>query len=246
MLKMSERKEKSSQRKSIRMWKESERPRERLLANGAEALSDAELLAIILRTGGRKKDAVQVARGLLEKYGGFRGFEDVSVKELSGNYGVGLTKAIEIKACLEIAKRYFREKYERVKVKNADDVLKVCVNYIMPYLRDMRREFFVVVLLNSKNEVIRIHKVSIGTLDTSLVHPREVLKEAIKESASGIIAVHNHPSGDPTPSPQDIETTKKLMKACELVGIRFVDHVIVGDNSLYSFFEKGLLEKIND
>lgn len=231
---------------SIKEWKESERPRERLLSQGADALSDAELLAIILRTGGKSIDAVQLARSLLEKYGGFRGFEAVSVRELSHNYGVGLTKAVEIKACLEIAKRYFKESSEKVRVKDVNDILQVCVNHLMPYMRDMRKEFFVVILLNSKNEIMRIHNVSIGTLDTSLVHPREVLKEAVRESASGIIAVHNHPSGDPTPSPHDIEATKRLLRACEVVGIRFMDHVIIGNNSLYSFFERGILEKIID
>ncbi len=228
--------------KPIRTWRSSDRPRERLIEKGPSALSDNELLAIIIRTGGKDKTALEVASELLQKFGSFRKLEDVSIKELSELKYVGPVKAVQIKACLEIAKRYSNEKIgENFKIGTKEDVIKYCMESIFPYVRDIKKEVFKVILLNSKNRIIKTVDVSIGTLNFSPAHPREILREAIKESSAGIIMVHNHPSGDPTPSMEDIKITERMAKACEIIGIGLIDHVIIGENSVFSFLESGLI-----
>lgn len=228
--------------KPIKEWRSSERPRERLIAYGPSALSDAELLSIILRTGGARQTAVELARELLEKFGGFRGFEDVSVNELAGIKNVGMVKAVQIKACLEIAKRYLSESSsKKTKIPNKDELVKFCRDNLLPYMRDVKKEVFKAILLDSRNRVIKITDISVGTLEFSPAHPREVLREAVKEAASGIIIVHNHPSGEALPSADDIRVTERIEKSCEILGIRFLDHLIIGDNRVFSFLEHGLI-----
>ncbi len=229
--------------KAIKKLRKQERPRERLISYGPQSLSDAELLSIILRAGGPCKNALELASELLEAFGGFRGFEDATISEISGFKYVGMVKAVQIKACIEIAKRYAKESLkERFKIKSKEDVVKFCKEKIMPYMRDMKKEVFKVILLDSKNGVIKVVDVSVGTLDVSIAHPREILRDAIKEAASGLIIVHNHPSGDPSPSPEDMLVTERISSACKIVGIRFLDHVIIGDNRSFSFLENGLIK----
>jgi DNA repair protein RadC len=228
--------------KPIKTWRKTDRPRERFIEKGPSALSDAELLAIILRTGGKDKTAIELASELLQKFGSFRGLENVSIKELADLKFMGIVKSIQIKACLEIAKRYSNETIsENFKITNKEDVIRYCKESIFPYMRDMKKEIFKIILLNTKNRVIKTVDVSVGTIDFSPAHPREILKEAVKESAAGIIMVHNHPSGDPSPSMDDLKITERMVKACEIVGVGLIDHVIIGGNSVFSFLEYGLI-----
>ena len=200
------------------------RPRERLEHLGAPALSDAELLAIILKIGNRKENVVDMSNRILSKHG-FEKLSFCSLKELQGNYGVGQAKASQILALFELHKRYEVSKRKRKPIKSAKDVFK----YISPNLSSLDKEHLVVLHLDSKNKIIKDEVISIGTLNSSLVHPREVFKEAIKSSANSIILVHNHPSGDVEPSEEDILTTKKLKESGEVVGIKLLDHIIIGN-----------------
>lgn len=228
--------------KPIKTWRKVDRPRERLFTKGPSALSDAELLAIILRVGGKDKTALELASEILQKFGSFRGLEDVSIKEISELKYVGIVKAVQIKACLEIAKRYSLENIsEKFKIKNKDDIIRYCRENVLPYMRDIKKEVFKVILLDSKNRVIKSADVSVGTIDFSFASPRDVLREALKESAKKIIIVHNHPSGDPSPSMEDIKITENMVKAAGIFGIELIDHIIIGENSVFSFLECGLI-----
>lgn len=229
-------------RVAIKDWPEDDRPRERLMKHGAESLSDVQLLAIIIRSGDgvEKTSAVDLARVLIDHFGSFRALDSISVSELRSVKGIGLAKAAQIKAALEIGKRFLRQKTDtRKAIKTGVDI----VDYYRPYMRDLKKEVFKVALLDGKNKMIRDVTVSEGSLTASIVHPREVIKEAIKESAAAIILAHNHPSGDPTPSKDDIEITNRLVDACTIVGIRVLDHIVLGDDKHYSFLEEGLIKE---
>ncbi|HBE45180.1 MAG TPA: hypothetical protein DDW17_06970 [Deltaproteobacteria bacterium] len=225
--------------RAIYNWPEDERPRERLLKFGADKLSDAELLAILLRVGSSGKSAVDMARELMNEFGNFRTIDSKSFAELKRK-GLGIAKIAQIKAAIEIGKRFLKEKsLTKIKVKTSKDI----VDYFIPYLRDMKKEIFKAVLLDGKNKIIKDVTISEGTLTKSIVHPREVIKEAIAESASALVLIHNHPSGEPQPSQDDIEITNRMVAACELVGIRILDHIIIGDNNYFSFFNEGLIKE---
>jgi DNA repair protein RadC len=214
-----------------------ERPRERLAKHGPEALSTPELLAILLRTGTARESALDVAEGIVSAVGGLRGLADVTIEQLSQIRGVGVVKAIEIRAAVELGKRISAFTHSaRPVIRCPADVCQL----VMSELRHETREHFKVLLLDTRNQVTRVNTVSVGTLTESIVHPREVFREAIRHSAAALIAVHNHPSGDPTPSPEDIQVTKRLDEAGRLVGIDLLDHVIVGDGRYISLKEKGL------
>ncbi|MBO8130958.1 MAG: DNA repair protein RadC [Candidatus Marinimicrobia bacterium] len=226
--------------KAIYSWPEDERPRERLIKFGADKLSDTELLAILLRVGSSGQSAVDMARELIKKFGSFRNIDTKSVAELKKIKGLGTAKIAQIKAAIEIGKRFLKEKnLTKIKIKTSRDI----VDYFMPYMRDAKKEIFKVILLDGKNKIIKDVTISEGTLNKGIVHPREVIKEAISESASALILLHNHPSGEPEPSQDDIEITNRLISACELVGIRVLDHVILGDNKYYSFYNEGLIKE---
>lgn len=215
-----------------------ERPRERLLKHGASVLSTAELLAILMRSGTKDMSVLVVAAELLRAYDGLRGVACASIQQLSKIRGVGEVKAIEIHAAFELGRRLAAvSQEERPTVKSPRDI----ANLLMPEMRDLQKEHLKSILLDTKNRVIRITTVSIGTLDSSLVHPREVYKEAIASSAASLALIHNHPSGDPTPSKPDIEVTERIMEAGEILGISLVDHIIIGDNCWVSLKEKGYL-----
>ncbi|MBZ4662323.1 MAG: hypothetical protein JG776_5 [Caloramator sp.] len=215
-----------------------ERPRERLLKYGEEVLSNQELLAIILRTGTKSESALDLAKRLITHYGGITFIAKSSVYELSKIKGIGLAKACEIKACVEIGKRLNSFKgNNRVKIISPEDVAIL----VMDEMRFLSKEHFRVIFLNTKNYVIQIKDISIGSLNSSVVHPREVFIEAIKVSSASIILCHNHPSGDVTPSQEDINITKRLIEAGKIIGIEVLDHIIIGDINYLSFKEKNII-----
>lgn len=219
-----------------------ERPREKLMKRGAQSLSNAELLAILLRTGTQEESVMRVAERILIESGedGLSGLAHSSIESLMKRKGVGEAKAITIAAALELGKRVAAgESQKRVIIHSSDDVAK----YMMPRLRYCDREHFYVVLLNTKNHVITAPLISVGTLSESLVHPRELFKEAVNHSASSIILVHNHPSGDPSPSREDILLTKRIAEGGRLLDIRVLDHVIIGDNTYISLREQGCFDR---
>ena len=225
---------------SIKTWPEDERPRERLIKHGAGALSDAQLLAIVLRSGdaGAKMSAVDLARTLLGSFGGFRALDRASVSELCEVKGIGPAKATEMMAALEIGKRFATEgKGPRTMIRTSSDVAK----FYFPTMRDLKKEVFKCVLLDGKNRMMKDVTISEGSLSASVVHPREVFNPAVRESAAAVLFVHNHPSGDPTPSEEDIEVTKQLVEAGKILGIRVLDHVIIGDGRSASFVELGMM-----
>ncbi|MCP9453215.1 MAG: DNA repair protein RadC [Nitrospira sp.] len=222
----------------IPSWPESERPRERLLSKGPEALSDAQLLAILLRTGRRDSSAVAVAMELLERVGGLSGLVKSGVEELCAIEGVGRAKAAQLKAALEIGRRSLATPLSTgMRLSSSVDLFR----HFYPLLRDHKQELFKVILLDAKNTIVKETTVSEGTLTLSIVHPREVFTQAIRESAAGVIFVHNHPSGDPTPSREDRHLTDRLVAAGRLLGIAVLDHVIIGDGRYVSFADEGWL-----
>ncbi|MCL4426106.1 MAG: DNA repair protein RadC [Firmicutes bacterium] len=225
---------------SIKDLPEADRPRERLFRFGPEALSNAELLALLLRTGNKGESALDLAHRLLslaaKQGGGFRYLITASLEELSHIRGIGAAKASLIKAALEIGRRLAISTETKPVVKSPRDV----GNLVMEKMRYLDREHFEVLLLDTKNQVLAMELISVGTLNSSVVHPREVFKVAIKRSAAGIVLVHNHPSGDPTPSRDDLEVSRRLVEAGRLLGIDVLDHVIIGDNRFLSFKEAGL------
>ena len=215
-----------------------ERPREKMLLSGAKNLSNAELLAILLRTGTKKRNAIELANDIINKDSqGIRYLQDMSIEELCKIEGIGLSKATQIKAALELGLRISSYRPNKYKVKNPWDIYK----YYMEGLRYKQNEVFKVVLLNTKNEIITDIDVSVGTLNSSLVHPREVFKEAIRRSSNKMILIHNHPSGSVEPSNEDKNITDRLIKCGELIGIEVIDHIIIGDGLYFSFKENMII-----
>jgi len=224
----------------IKDWPKEDRPREKLLDKGAGALSETELLAILLRTGNAStgESAVDQARYLLAQFNGLKGIDEAPISELRAIKGIGPAKTAQLKAGLEIGRRMGREKWEvGHSLRSSEDVYR----HFRGRLEREKREIFYVVLLTNKNRKIREVKVSEGSLTASLVHPREVYNPVIRESAAAVIFVHNHPSGDPAPSPEDLEITRRLKEVGEVMGIRVLDHVVIGHERYFSFSDKGLL-----
>ena len=215
-----------------------ERPRERLVHFGASALSTTELLAIQLRIGTRERSAVGLAELLLSHFEGLRGVAGASVEELKHVKGIGEVKAIEIIAAVELGKRLAAlTPEEKPCIRSPQDV----ANLLMPEMRDLKKEHLKSLLLDSKNRVMKVMTVSVGILDSSLVHPREVFKDAILASSASLIIAHNHPSGDPTPSPEDKRITQRLHEAGQLLGIDLLDHIVIGDQRWVSLKERGVI-----
>jgi DNA repair protein RadC len=215
-----------------------ERPRERLLQHGPEVLNTAELLAILLRAGTEQRSALGLAEHLLSEFDGLRGVARMTVEEMSNVNGIGPAKAAQIKAAIEFGRRLVAASpEERPRITSPRDVY----NLIGPSLRDEKREHFVALLLDTKNGVLRHSTISIGDLSSSIVHPREVFSVAVRHSAASLIVAHNHPSGDPTPSPEDAAVTRRLVEAGGIMGIEVLDHIVIGDNRWVSLREKGLM-----
>ncbi|NLJ84486.1 MAG: DNA repair protein RadC [Halanaerobiaceae bacterium] len=215
-----------------------ERPREKLIKYGAESLTDAELLALIIRIGNNKRTAVELSQDIINKFGGLKALNYLSINELIEVKGIGNTKAAQIKAVVELGKRLASlEREEKDIVRTPEDVVQL----LMPEMRFLTQEVFKVILLDIKNQVISVPLISKGGLSSSIVHPREVFKEAIKRSAAAMILAHNHPSGIPEPSREDISITKRLLAAGEIMGIDVLDHVIIGDGIYYSMREEGMI-----
>jgi len=226
---------------TVRDWPDEERPRERLLKYGAENLTDAELLGIILAKGYEGKTSVELAKDLLSETKGLRNLNSLSFSEMGTIKGIGLAKFTQIKAALEIGKRLVKESsIPRKKIFNALDLY----NYFGPGMRDLKKEIFKMVLLDVKNRIIKDIDVSIGSLTESIVHPREVLKDIIKESAAFVIFLHNHPSGESTPSQNDLEISNRLVKICGWLGVKVLDHIIIGDGNFTSLAQEGLLKNM--
>ncbi len=215
-----------------------ERPRERLVQFGPEHLSTAELIGIILRTGTANRSAVDLGKELLATYQDLRGVAKASLAELANQIGIGQAKAVQLKAAFELGRRVLTSNPFQLpairKPEDAYDLLKAS-------FQDLDREHFKVVHLNTKNQVLKVETTAVGILSSSPVHPREVFKEAVKMSSAGLILAHNHPSGDPTPSQDDLLLTKRLYEAGEILGIRIIDHLILGDNRYLSLKERGQL-----
>jgi len=211
-------------------------PRERFEGLGPGALSLSELLALLLDTGSSPGSAVDVARELLNTFGSLRELDSRSLTELTGLTGMGRVRAVRIKAALEIGKRLVREKgKKRRRISSPEDVFDL----LSPLLTGMKQEMFVVLLLNGQNELVKELVVSKGGLTSSVIHPREVFREAIVESSAALVLVHNHPSGNPFPSSEDHRVTSQLKQAGEVLGIEVFDHVIIGEDSFISFKEMG-------
>jgi DNA repair protein RadC len=225
---------------TIRNWPAEDRPREKLLDQGAQALSETELLAIILRIGNAStgETAIDHARTLLSRFGGLRGIDGASPSELSAMKGIGPAKIAQIKASLEIGRRLGNHRWQAGEpLRSSEDVFR----HFRDNLAREKRELFYVVLLTNKNKKIRDVKISEGSLTASLVHPREVYNPVIRDSAAAVIFVHNHPSGDPAPSQEDIEITRRLKQVGDVLGVRVLDHVVIGHDRFFSFNDKGLL-----
>ncbi len=215
-----------------------ERPREKLLARGPEALSNAELLAILLRVGNKNESAVQLATRVISQGGGLNKLPDLSIEDLQENKGIGPDKAVMIKAALELGSRLATAPRE---VQGSITNPRQAALLFMEELRYKKKEYFKILLLNTKNQLISREEISVGSLSASIVHPREIFNIPLRKSASSVILFHNHPSGDPSPSQEDLEVTRRLVDAGNILGIKVRDHIIIGDGSFYSFREKGLI-----
>jgi len=216
----------------------SERPRERLQKFGAEALSAQEILALILGRGISGESVMVTAQRLLSQFGSLKGVASATLEELSKIRGIGLAKAAQIKAVFELTSRLegYQDSGKKETVKTPEDV----VSLVRGRLKNKKKEYFLALLLDTRNQLIRAAEISIGSLDSSVVHPREVFKEAVAASAASVIFAHNHPSGDPAASEDDINLTKRLAQAGEIMGIDVLDHVIVGDQKFLSLKREGL------
>jgi DNA repair protein RadC len=222
----------------IERWPSGERPRERLYWKGPEALADAELLALQLGSGTRGKSAVDVAREMLASYGSLADLAACEVVELARQRGVGPVKAARLAAAFELTRRL------RARLPGARTLLSTPSEVyaaFAPIMEDLRREVFRVALLDAQNGLLRDCIVSEGTLSASLVHPREVFKPAILESAASVVLLHNHPSGDPTPSREDVRLTRQLVECAKLLGLRVHDHLVIGRGRFVSLAEQGMI-----
>ncbi|MGD6957090.1 RadC family protein [Rossellomorea aquimaris] len=222
----------------IRDFPQDERPRERLIQSGAASLSNQELLAILLRTGTKSESVLQLSNRLLNRFDGLNLLRDASLEEITKTKGIGLAKAVQIMAAVEFGRRISNLAFDdRYSIRSPEDG----ANYVMNDMRFLAQEHFVCLYLNTKNQVLHKQTIFIGSLNASIVHPREVFKEAFRRSAASIICIHNHPSGDPTPSREDIEVTKRLVECGRIIGIDILDHLIIGEKKFISLKEKGYL-----
>lgn len=218
----------------------SEKPRERLMNYGAKSLSNVELLAILINTGRKGFSSIEIANELIKNHHSIRDLKKLSINDLLKVKGIGLYKAIILQAAFELGERLNASStIDKVKITHPSDV----ADLMMSSMKDLDQEHFVVLLLNSKNVVMKQSWIFKGTLNSSIIHPREVFNIAIRESSNAIIIVHNHPSGDVTPSREDISTTIRLKECGAILGIDVLDHIIIGDNQFTSLVEAGYFEE---
>ncbi len=214
------------------------RPRERLERFGVGSLSNAELLAVILQTGRRGENVLNLSQKILKEFKSLKNLNQASLEELLKIKGVGLAKGSKILAALELGKRLFSaDFFRKVVISKPQDVVEI----LSSEMRYLDKEYFKAIILNIKNEVIKIVNISIGSLSSSIVHPRELYKEVIKANGASVIVVHNHPSGDPTPSEEDVNISKRLFRAGEILGIELLDHIILAEKGFISLKEEGVI-----
>ena len=229
--------EKGKTKSSIKTWPKYERPRELLLEKGADHVSDAGLIAILLRSGTRGKDAVSLARDLISHFGGLRGLLNARKSDLEKIKGLGNAKIAQLMAAIEITKRQLKEE---IIGKNYIENDKDVIDYLSISMRDLKEEFFKVIYLNKANIILSIDELARGTVDQASIYPREVIKSALDKGARAVIFIHNHHSGSKKPSKFDIDVTKKLISACNTVDITPLDHIIISPYGHVSLKNKGL------
>ncbi|NLI67299.1 MAG: DNA repair protein RadC [Bacilli bacterium] len=215
-----------------------ERPRERLLKYGASQLSNQELIAILIGSGTKHESVMDVANRLLIHFEGLKLLEEATIEEMTAIKGIGVAKGVTLLAAIELGRRirqYVPE--DRYIIRSPKDG----ANFVMESMRHLNQEHLIVLFLDTKNRIIHKQTIFIGSLNASIVHPREIFREAVKRSAASIICVHNHPSGDPTPSQEDIQVTKRLVEAGKIMGIELLDHIIIGNQKYVSLKEKGYI-----
>ncbi len=225
---------------TVRDLPRSERPRERLIRFGADKLSSQELLALVAGRGVPGRSVMTIAQELLARFGSIQGISNATIEELSRIKGIGTAKAAQLKAVFELGKRQELERetnYESYDIRDPQGVVRA----VRKTIKDKAKEHFKLILLNTRNKIIGLSTVSIGTLNASLVHPREVFKDAIRHSASSVVVAHNHPSGNPEPSDEDVKITRRLVESGKILGIEVLDHIIIGKDAFVSLKTKGLL-----
>ncbi len=224
---------------AINNWPEDERPREKLLKKGAHTLSNAELLAILIRTGTKGKNAIELSRAILKEVKTLRELDEIDISGLYKIKGLSTAKIANIKAALELGKRVLSEKGRgKGVVRSSKDVYRI----MLPLLKNKKREVFKSIFLNAQNRIIEISTLTEGSVTSSTVYPREIINLANRYGAASMIFVHNHPSGEPEPSKEDKELTEDLVFAGRILGIKVLDHVIIGDNKYFSFSDEGLID----
>jgi len=222
----------------IRDVHEADRPRERLIRQGAESLSNQELIAILLRTGTKQESVLHLANRVLTYFEQLHELKTATIEEMTAVKGIGEAKGVQLLAAIELGRRLAQQQTDgKFTVRSPKDA----ATYLMADMTSLKQENFVVLFMNVKNQVIHKQTIFIGSLNASIVHPREIFREAVKRSAASIICAHNHPSGNPAPSPEDIEVTKRLQEAGHIMGIELLDHVIIGDHQFISLKEKGYM-----
>ncbi len=230
---------------TIKEMPEDERPQEKLIKYGPEILSNSELIALIIRTGSKKGDnAIDIARNIFNSMrsehdrDGLNALKNASLKDLMKVEGIGEAKAAMIMAAVQLGVRLSQSQYDtKIRITSPS----IAASYVMSQMSVLKSEHFKIITLNTKKEINYIREISKGTVNMTIVHPREVFRAAIEDNAHSIILLHNHPTGDPTPSKEDLKLTDTLVKSSEILGIEIVDHIIIGDNVYYSFLEKGLI-----
>ncbi len=229
----------NDKKSGIKSWPLDDRPREKLLRKGAAALSSSELLAILLGTGVQGESAIDLARRIMDKFGTFRNMSHTDARDWKEFKGLGPAKLAHIQAALEIGRRFREDEMnpQRQKISSAEEV----VGIIMPQMRDLKKEVFKVIYLNSQNKIIEISDAAVGTVNHAVPIVREIMHTALQRFAAAIICVHNHPSGNIAPSPEDKKFTQELATAGRIMDIKVLDHIIIGDGNYFSFAGDGIL-----
>ncbi|MCJ1908696.1 DNA repair protein RadC [Planococcus ruber] len=215
-----------------------DRPRERLVNQGAMSLSNQELIAILLRTGTKQESVLHLSNQVLLHFEHLHHLKDATIEEMTSIKGIGQAKAVQLLAAIELGRRLSSKQTDtKYTIRSPKDA----ASYLMADMTSLKQEHFVVLFLNIKNQVMHKQTVFVGSLNASIVHPREIFREAVRRSAASIVCAHNHPSGNPAPSPEDIAVTKRLVEASSIVGIELLDHIIIGDHQFISLNEKGYM-----